>query len=153
MTGKSNIIDDKIHKKGDPVIKKMLSDKEHKSLKLKVKKAKEDHKKSESQVKAATKVLTTATKVLKKATEQASSKKTAAAKKAKLQAADNVNKAKTKLKEMTLNSKEKAYEIKLAQTNLVDAEKNEIAWQKAAAAFEKRWEREYDKKQKKKDLR
>ena len=140
----------KVTKKSDLVIKTMLSSKERQSLKNKIKKAKEVHKKAEVNVKTQTKKLVAVDKLLKKAIKLAGTKKTPATKKAKTKATENVKKAKVKLRGLTQQALDKAKEVKFAELALLNAEKKEAAWQKAAAAFDKQWERDYDKKTKKK---
>lgn len=136
----------KTTKKSDLTIKTKLSAKEHQVLKNKVKKAREAAKKAEAQVKIFTRQLAAAEKQLTKAVKVASKTKTAASKKAKVNASASVKKAKAKLKQAMQISKERIDLIKISEADLDMAERKELAWKKAAAAFDKQWEREYDKK-------
>ena len=139
----------KTTKKSDLIIKTKLSAKEHQVLKNKVKKASGVAKKAEVQVKLSTKQLAAAEKQLVKVAKVAKKTKTATIKKAKIRAADNVKKAKAKLKQVMQILKDKTDQIKLCESDLVMAERKEAAWQKAAAVFDKQWDRAYDKKMKK----
>ncbi|MDH5218691.1 MAG: hypothetical protein OEX19_13400 [Gammaproteobacteria bacterium] len=136
----------KTTKISDLKFKTKLSAKEHQVLKNKVKKAKEAAKKAEAQIKVFTKQLAAAEKQLTKSVAMASKTKTAATKKAKINATDSVKKARAKLKLAMQISKERIDQVRVTEADLDMAERKEVAWKKAAAAFDKQWEREYDKK-------
>lgn len=131
------------------VIKTMLTPKQHQTLKNRLKTAYQAYKKAEANVKVSTKKIAVAEKALQKASKLVTAKKTVQAKKEKIKAAENLKKVKAKLFQMKEISLDKAVDIKEAEFKLDNAVKKEAAWKKAAAAFEKKWEREYKQKQQK----
>ena len=128
--------------------KKMLTPKQHQSLKTRLKKAYQAYKKVESDLKLSGKKLDLAEKALKKATKEASVKKTPQAKKAKLRASQNFKNAKAKLTQLEKRSIDKSCDVIDAEYLLDAAKRKQAAWEKDLVAFEKKWEREYGKKPK-----